>query len=206
MIYCPTAHLAWHSLSVQIRVRGDSVFACAFLNFIHPVKPEQWSAQSIILKWGPPSKGKIRVAASLPPVWWFVGWVHPEVDGVLCFDTSATEICKMKYFVGKLLASVTASCKTEPFSRRRHDLHTHPLSTVVLSGEPATWYRSGPRSKTRSQNNKSHPAGCPGDWRRWLNDPRMWRVFVLSMRLSSFRALMCACVFGSFTPPKPLTS
>lgn len=40
------------------KVRGDSLFACACLNFIYTVKPEQWSAQIIILKWVPLQKAK----------------------------------------------------------------------------------------------------------------------------------------------------
>lgn len=51
-------------------------------------------------KMSSPSKDKMRVAASFSPVWWFMGWVQPEVDGVLCFDMSATEICKMKHLSG----------------------------------------------------------------------------------------------------------
>lgn len=122
--------------------------------------------------------------------------VHPEVDGVPPFYAFTTEICKNEAFARKLLASITAQCKSDQFNSRCHDLHT---LWVQLS------FQEDPRLGKDNEPRKSPPRlpRWPTSTAAHLDDPWKWRVFVLSMRLSSFRALMCPCVLFLAHLPSP---
>lgn len=145
------------------------------------------------------------MAASFSPVWWFVLRGQPEVDGVLCFDTSATEICKNEAFVKKLLASVTTSCKTDQFSSRCQDLHTLWIFSCLFR-------RTHSLVKEHNVNRDDEPkqgAKVTSQVAMATNvddETTLERVCPVNALVSfSCINVRVRAVFRSFTPPKPLT-